>query len=395
MADELIQQPTETTATAVEQTQQIDHSAELAAQMAISLNGGMEPQAAAQVSTDTSVDGQPAATVVTEQSVNDPFGIFKDKFGYDTPETAIKEIEELRAFKAQPRAPEFQVADDESGAILRALAEGKREEVWQILDRDIRINRLIGAEVTRDNAPDIVKMGMQLKYKDLTPEEINYRYNKQFSIPPKPSQLLDEDDTDYQQRVDAWQEVVTDKQTELIIEAKLAKPDIQNSKGKLEFPQIETPTDEGYNQYKQMLEQKTQNHTATVDAYKSFVPKAIETTLNFKDEANKIDFQFKFEPDTAKFTKAIEMACDQQQFWDLFKKPDGSPDRERFLDMICYAIDKDNYLLSAMNQAKNAAIKATLPDNTQGGLIRQTTQHQEPNELDQQMRNSLKGYGGY
>ena len=398
MADNVLDQITpEATSVVPEQQQPIDHSAELAAQMAIALNGGIEPKHIQEQNSDPANTGEPAANdgAAVAQSENDPFGIFKERFGYDTPETAIKEIEELRAFREQPRVPQFEVADDESGAILRALAAGKREEVWKILDHDLKVNRLISAEVTKENAPEIVKMGMQLKYKDLTPDEINYRFNKQFSFPQKPSQSIDEDDADYQQRVDAWQEQVNDKQMELMIEAKLAKPEIQNAKSNLEFPEIETPVDEGYIQYQKMLEERAQNDAVVKAAYSALTPEALETKIPFKDEANKVAFEFQFKPDSEKFKKIVEIASDSGLFWKTFMNSDGTPNRQLFLDSIIYALDKNSILMAAMNQAKNATIKAQLPDNSQGGLTRQIPQTQEPNELHQYMQAALSGYGPF
>jgi hypothetical protein len=390
MADELITQAVETAT-----TEQIDVKAQIDQQMAIALNGGIPPQDAEGAAATATIPTEQTTTTVQEQSQNDPFGLFKEKFGYETPDAAIKDIEELRAFKAQPRAPEFTVPDDESHAILKALAKGDKQQVWQFLDREMRIEKLVNTEVSKDTAADIVKMGMQLKYKDLTPDEINYKFNKQFSIPAKPVKSFEEDDTDYEQRVSAWQEQVNDKQMELMIEAKLAKPELQNAKGKFTIPEIETPVDEGYIQYKQMLETKAQLDAEVKEAYKALTPKAIETKLNFKDEANKIAFEYQYEPQAEKFNKAVEIACNADKFWELFSNPDGTPNRQKFLDTILYAIDKESVLTSAMNQAKNAAIKAGLPDNSQGGLVRQIPQNQEPNELDKYMRASLAGYGGY
>jgi hypothetical protein len=393
MADNVVAQQAPE-AQVVEQPQQTDHSAELKAQMDIALNGGI-PTQVAEVAAD--VVQEPAAAVVAEPSTNDPFGLFKEKFGYENQEAAFKEIEELRAFKAQPSTPEFTVPDDSSAAILRALAAGKKEDVWKALDHEMKIERLLNVEVNKDSAADIVKMGMALKYKDLTPDEINYKFNKQFAIPAKPVQTLEEEDTDYQERVGAWQEVVTDKQMELMIEAKLAKPELQNSKGKLEFPEIvtDTPIDEGYIQYQKMLEDNTRQDAETKAAYQALTPKAIETKLNFKDEANKIAFEFQYEPDVEGFKQAVEIASDSDLFWKTFTNSDGTPNRQKFLDMIYYANNKEKVLLAALSQSKNATIKASLPDNSQGGLVRQIPQSQEPNELDQMMRASLKGYGGY
>lgn len=302
----------------------------------------------------------------------------------------------MRDFKAKPVTPQFELPNDESAAILRALAAGKKEEVWKLLDHDMRIERLINAEVNKDSAAEIVKLGMQLKYKDLTPDEINYKFNKQFALPAEPKQSEDEEDTDFQQRHLSWQEQVRDKQMELMIEAKLAKPELHNAKGKFTIPEIESPVDEGYIQYKQMLEQKTQEDAATKEAYKALTPKSVETRINFKDEANKIDFVFQYEPDAESFAKAQEIACNADMFWQTFINPDGSPNRQLFLESILYALDKKKIVLSAMNQAKNATIKASLPDNSEGGLLtRQVTQSQEPNPLDQLMRASLHGYGGF
>lgn len=249
--------------------------------------------------------------------------------------------------------------------------------------------------MNKDTAADIVKLGMQLKYKDFTPDEINYRFNKQFAIPPKPIKGEIEDDGEYELRVNEWQNVVADKQMDLMIEAKLSKPELQNAKSNFTFPEIETPVDEGYVQYQKMLEERSKYDEEIRNAYKALKPNSIATKINFKDEANKIDFQFQFEPNAEKFAQAQEIAGDMDKLTKFFTNPDGTSARERFVEAIYFALDKEFYLNSALNQSKNAAIKAQLPDNTQTGLVRQMAQTQEPNELDQQMRISLKGYKGY
>lgn len=391
MADELVQQ-TATETTVVEQP---NHAAELAAQMEIALNGGMSTQVAEAAATVSQEGAASETTTIQETAPVDPFGLFKEKFGVETPEAAIKEFERLRAFEAQPRLQEFQVPDNESGAILKALAAGKKEDVWKILDRELAIERLVNAEVSKENAPSIVKMGMQLKYKDLTPEEINYKYNKLYSVPPEPKQLVEEEDSDFQQRHSAWQEQANDKYMELMIEAKLAKPELQNAKGKFEIPDIESPVDEGYVQYQKMLEETTRQDAETIAAYKLLTTKDAEFKLAFKDEANKIAFEFQHEPNVELFNKAVEIASNSDLFWKTFTNSDGTPNRKLFLESIMYALDKNSIVLSAMNQAKNATIKASLPDNSQPGLVRQMAQTQEPNELEAGMRAALKGYGGF
>jgi hypothetical protein len=364
--------------------------------MEMSLSGGNLPIVAQEP--DAGATAQPnddAATQDTAVTIPDYFTPWKEKFGYESQEAAFKDIEELRAFKAAPVIPEFKVADDASGRLLRALAAGKTDEVYNYLHGEMQINKLLTAEVSKENASDIVKMGMQLKYKDLTPDEINYKFNKQFAMPSKPVQGMDEEEGEYQLRVNEWQTVVNDKQMELMIEAKLAKPELQNAKSNFVFPEIETPIDEGYIQYKKMLEDKPKEDEAMRADYKALTPKALETKINFKDEANKIDFSFQFEPDAEGFAKAVDAACEADLFMQTFSNPDGTPNRQKFLDAIYYANNKEKILMAAMTQAKNAAIKSTLPDNSQGGMVRQISTNQEPSELDQMMRQSLKGYGGF
>lgn len=393
MADNVLEQAqpqTEAVAT------QDDIKTQLAEQMAISLNLNNPSQQQTQIAeqqtgaaTETNQDTNAATTIV------EPFSILKEKFQYQSHEDAIKEIEELRAFKANPTTPEFVVPDNESGKILKALAAGKRDEVYKFLDHEMRLERLLNTDLTKDSAADVVKMGMQLKYKDLTPDEINYKFNKQFAIPPKPVQNLEEEESDYQQRVNAWQDLVTDKQMELMIEAKLAKPELQNAKINFDFPEIETPVDEGYIQYKKVVEDQAKLDQEVKEAYKAMTPKNIETKLNFKDEANKINFEFQFEPDAEGFDKARAIVSDADLFWQSFANPDGTPNRQKLLKAIYFANNEEKVLLSAMNQAKNAAIKAQLPDNSQPAFNRQMPQQQEGTELDQQMRIALRGYGGY
>jgi hypothetical protein len=370
----------------VQSTVNPDIQAELAAQMAISLNGGIPPEVK-----------EPAAVVepAVVASPADPFGLFKEKFGYETPEAAVADIESLRAFKAAPPVNEFKYENPVSEKIAKALNAGNLAEVHQILDQQLKIDRLTAGELTTEMATEVVKLGMQLKYKDLTPKEIDYKFNKQFALPPKPALLPAEDQEEFDARVTEWQAKIEDRNTELMIEAKMAKPELQTSKQKLVFPEIAQQTDDDYVEWKKAVERNQTIAAETTEAYKSFTPKTIETKINFKDEANKIAFDFQYEPDAEGFTKAVEMASDVTLFWKQFINSDGTPNRGKFLDVVYYALNKEKVLLNAMNQTKNATIKASLPDNTNGGLVRQMPQTQEPNELDKAMRESLKGYGGF
>ncbi len=360
---------------------------ELATQMAISLNGGIAPEPAAPAA--------PVAPTTEPVTTADPFGLFKEKFGYESPEAAVTEIEALRAFRAAPPPAALNFENEQSKRVAEALQAGKLAEVYEVLDRQMKIDRLTGGEVTADTAAEIIKFGMQEKYKDLTPAQINFRFNKQYGLPPKPALLPAEDQEEYNERVAAWQAQVDDRQMELLIDAQIAKPELLATKSKLVFPTINRPEDAAFQEWQSLVQENERLAAETTQAYKAFTPTSLAMKINFKDEPNKIDFDFLFEPDPDSFKKAQEMTFDINTFWKNFIKPDGTPDRKEFLETIYFGLNRQKILLEALNQSKNATIKASLPDNSAGGLVRQLPPTQEPNELDAYMRASLKGHGGF
>jgi hypothetical protein len=319
------------------------------------------------------------------------FSMLTEKFGYKTPEEALKEIEELRAYKNAPWVDQ-QFKDAEAAAIYKGIAEGNYDLVREHLNRQHDVSRLSSLEVNKDTAAQIVKFGMQLKYKDLTPDEIDYKFNKQFSVPPKPVMQTGEDQQEYDDRLAQWQQVANDRQMELMIEAKMIRPEFDSAKKQFTFPKAIDSTDEGYAQYQKALAEEARVQEETKQAYQAFQAANLATKIPFVDEPNKIKFDFQYEPDKESFSKTIQMVSDQEQFWKNFQKPDGTPDREKFLKTIHYGLNIERYMIEAMTQAKNAAIKAQLPDNNEGGLLRQMPQAQEGSELDKQMKAALHGY---
>lgn len=357
---------------------------ELADKMAIALNGGIEPKATI----------LPEAEIVEPIIPNEPppftFDTLKEKFGYETPEAVLTEIEQLRAFKATQPAPEQKFENEQSEKLYKAFKSGKVSEVKQYLDEQDRLDRFTSQEINKDSASDIIKLGMQLKYKDLTQEEINYKFNKQFALPKQPIQdSINESDEDYEVRVNEWKDQVADIEMNKIIEAKLVKPDLENAKTKLVLPELENTVDEGYSQYLKMLEDNATLDVQTKEAYKSLTPKDVETKIPFTDEASKVKLDFQYQPDGESFKKAVEIVSDNDKFIKLFFNSDGTPNRKMFIDAVLYATNKQHIITEAIKQGSNARMTAMLPDNDNGGLIRHLPQEQQVNELDAQMKKAL------
>ena len=114
---------------------------------------------------------------------------FYKSLGLEKEEDVINEIKALRERKPE----EIKFNDDQSKHIYELLREGgdKKKDVLKYLATHEKIETLISADVTKENAADIVKFGMLLKSKssgsELTDFEINRLFNRKFQMPEKPS----------------------------------------------------------------------------------------------------------------------------------------------------------------------------------------------------------------
>ena len=372
----------------VEQTEQNNALAE---QMAIALGNGVVPAQTQEVDTNTQ---QEAIEQGKQQATPEPtpftFDILKDKFGYGSPDEVLADIENLRNYKATPHTPEpIKFENTQSELLFKAIQAGKQDEVFKVLAEQQKLENLTSTEVTRDSAGDIIKLSMQLKYKDLSPSEIEYKFNKQYALPKQPifNDSIETED-EYNEKLENWKEQVADIEMNKIIEAKLAKPELEVAKSKIVFPTFDNPVDEGYAQYQKLLTETAEFEQKTKEAYKTITSKDVLTKVPFIDEANNVKFDFVYEPDSESFKKAVEIASDNEKFFNTFLNSDGSPNRQLWVDAILYATNKQHIITEAIKQGSNARIKSQLPDNDSGGLIRQLPQEQSQNELDMYMQAS-------
>lgn len=373
----------------------IDSKQEIANQMAIALGTQQPIQQPVEQPINQPIQpdnsGEPNITPPVTELPAFNFEVLKEKFGYEKPEDVLSEIEQLRLLKENPSAPQpIKYENEESQKLHLALMNGKKEEVYAILEKQQTLEKLTSQQVTKENAADIIKMGMQLKFKDLSPEEIAYKFNKEYTLPKQPvfNETLETED-EFQSKLDAWKEQVADIEMNKIINAKLMKPELDSAKSNLTLPEIEKQTDEGYDQYLKMLEETTKLDADLKEAYRNLKPQDVLTKVPFTDEASKVNFEFQFTPDDDSFKKAVEIASDNEKFFNTFLNSDGSPNRQLWVNAVLFAIDPNKIIAEAIKQGSNARMKSMLPDNSQGGLIRQMPQEQNVNELDAAMKYAL------
>lgn len=236
-------------------------------------------------------------TSTTEEEIVDPNIWLKEQLGYETVESAKREIEELRKLRetAQTQA-QIKFANEQSEKFFEALRDGKEDDVYHYLNQKRSLERLEKLELKGvQEAAEIIKANLQFKHKDLTTDEINFLYNKRYSIPAKPTQGVDQDDTDFAIELEGWQQTVKEKEQEMIIEAKLARPDLVKFKSELVLPDIpKTPSPSQQPAEDPELEAKAV-------AFKAFVfgeldkkaPSFSGFNVTYKDEAVEIPIAFK------------------------------------------------------------------------------------------------------
>ena len=319
----------------------------------------------------------------------------KDNFGAETVEEAKATWQELQDLRKSGVNAKFE--DEFSEKLFKAIKTNKKE-ANEILTQHLNLERLTAEEVTEDNADDIIKIGMQSKFKDLTPKEIDYQFKKQFALPKEPVQSDMEDDEQFAERRNEWKEKVADIKMAKVIEAKIMKPELITAKSNLNFPDIEQ-VDPDYESYKS---QKASSALIEEKINKVIIPgiealKAEQVPLGFKvNDANaQMDFEVALVPTPEAFEKAKQDSLMFNQFVQKVSyDKDGNFKPENVQKLILLYENFDNYAQSIARQAVNAERKRVLTTETAGNNngSRDYGNAIEKTEFQKQMEFSLNGY---
>lgn len=206
------------------------------AQNTVYQNPEQQPAQEAAATTTTETQQQTDTTsqqaAQTAEEVLDEDEFMKRIFGMNVNEAKAK-WEELNKPQQAQTAQEIKWSYDDS----------KEDELYNYIHQKKELARLEKYEVTDANqAGEILRANLQFKYKDtLSPQEIDRLYSKQYSLPAKPSQTLEQSDEDYAIAVSDWENQVKEKQMDMIIEAKMTKPELAKLKSQIVLPDIQKP----------------------------------------------------------------------------------------------------------------------------------------------------------
>lgn len=299
------------------------------------------------------------ATTEVEPEVISPEEWLKREFQYENLDTFRTEWSELRKLKEQPRTEEFRWANDESKRLAALINEGKRDELRRALNQQADLERLEGYDVSDVNqATEIIKANLQFKYKDLSPQEINRLYTRQYSIPEKPVRDMDQTDDDYAQEVASWQRQVQEKEMDIMIEAKMAKPELANYKSQIVLPDIPQPQVQQTGPSQEDLAAMEAGRLAYLKAVESEYQKFSGFTVTAKDGDVQLPISYTIAPEENVASRQLLENFNTDSFFnDRWFDEKGSP--------RVTAIQEDLYLLQNRDRifqkiANEAVAQATL-----------------------------------
>lgn len=171
-------------------------------------------------------------------------------YGWDNEENAKAEIEKLKQVKPQE---EIKFANEQSKQFYDYWKEGKLDEMHEMWSKNKQLEKLTSGEVTEQNAADILKASIKNKYKEFSDTDVERKFNKQYSIPKEPVIKEDELDDEFKARHDEWKERVDEIKSDILMDAKIAKPELEKLKAELVLPNI---NDSGAGQSKQLSQEE-------------------------------------------------------------------------------------------------------------------------------------------
>jgi hypothetical protein len=337
-------------------------------------------QAKVEEVTTLNTDSKPQVDpVVEDQKVTeppdpsfDPNSFVKERFGFDTVEEAEQEI---RKFKEKK---DFEFTDDSSRNLFNAIREGKTDDVFSILNEQKKLEKLTNSEINADIAVDIIKTSIANKYKDLTSDEVDLLFYENYNFPRKPEQGYDETDEDYGQKLKNWESQVEFIEKRMVIDAKVARPELEKLKSELKLPDIDrvAEREEASREEFEMLQQARQVYEKTLDAeFQNF--KGFDVVV--KDEDVEIPISFNISDEERLSLKESLSDFDADEYLEnRWFTEDGKPNVKQVM--------ADRYVLENLPRilqkfANEAASQRLLAHIKKSGnvTINQTTPQGTPN----------------
>ena len=310
-----------------------------------------EPQTAPPPQEETKVEEQtPTQSFDSNQFV-------KERFGYDSVEQAEQEFKKLK------EQPSFEFKDDVSRTLFDAIKEGKADDVYEILNQQKRLEKLITSDLTPDLAAEIVKTNIKNKYKILSADDVELLFYDQHFVPLKPEQGYDESDEDYAGKVKTWQSQVDYADRKLMIEAKVIRPELEKLKSEIKLPDIynEAGREAQSQEEFEIMQQARSIYEKTLDSdFQSFSG----FNVSVKDEDVEIPISFNVGEDERLAMKNDLADFDSDSYFEgrWFTK-DGKPNVQQIMADKYLLENREKIFSKIANEAASQRLLAHLKKN--------------------------------
>lgn len=289
------------------------------------------------------------------QTSFDPNQFVKERFGFESVEEAENEFKKL---KEQQNGFEFK--DDVSKTLFDAIKEGKADDVYQVLNQQKRLDKLITAELNTELAIEIVKENLKQKHKELNEEEVELLFYDKFFVPLKPEQSFDETDEEYSNKVKAWEAQVDYTEKKLMIEAKMTRSELEKLKSEIKLPDIynEAGRNAQYQEEFELMQQARSTYEQTLNSeFQSFNG----FNVSVKDEDVEIPIAFNVaEEERLAMKNQLEDFDTDTYFENRWFNNDGRPNVQQIMADKYLLENRDKIFSKIANEAASQRLLAHL-----------------------------------
>lgn len=208
-----------------------------------------------------------------EEEILDPKDWLKREFQVDDADILRQQIKEYNELKAKGTEG-IKFANEQSKQLHELIREGKTKEVKNFIETQEQLEILSSVDVNKDTAADIIKLQIKLKNPQLDNSEVEFQYKQNYVAPKEPVQRATETDEEFEERKSEWDDKVQAIETNRVIAAKMAQPELVKLKSELVLPDI-SPKEVNSNQ-----QQLSQEDLLVIENQKKSFLQSAETIIN-------------------------------------------------------------------------------------------------------------------
>lgn len=339
-----------------------------------------EAQPAVQAEPSTEQQVQPEVQQTQEQQTFDPNQFVRERFGFESVEEAEEQFKRVR----EQQTPEFDFENETSRNLFAAIKEGKTDEIFDILNRQKKLESLTNSEINANIAAEIIKTNIENKYKDLSKEEVDILFYDNYNFPAKPEQSYDETEEDYNARVQNWQSQIEFIEKRMIIDAKVIRPELEKLKSDIKLPdvygfdQLQAESQEEYENLQQARQIYEQTLNSEFNNFNGF-------NVSVKDEDVEIPIAFNVaEDERVRMKETLSDFDSDNYFGERWFNEDGKPKVQQVMSDI-YILENFNKILQKV--ANEAASQRLVAHFKKSGNV--TINNPTPQGQPQQNPNAL------